>query len=285
MATINGYTAERMKQIEDQAIVSGAVVQDKLILKRFNGLTFDAGNVRGPAGTPGAQDVDSKIAAALDLADPPGTPKPFTGAAAPQGHGICNAATEYSSSTYPKLAALYGTGAACINGASTAGTFRLPNLKGRVLVGLDAAVEPVNALHKTGGNKDSVVVAHTHTVTSDQAPHAHVATQNGHGHGINNSGAHIHTVDNDTGFRVVVTVPTSVHYLVNESSPNKGQAVTFTSIESNGNHGHSSAVEAPGIGVSVEDPEVWAAIGADGVSGVSANLMPYRVVNWVMRLV
>ena len=48
MATVTGYTAQRMKQIEDETVVSGSVVVDNLILKTRAGQTINAGNVRGP---------------------------------------------------------------------------------------------------------------------------------------------------------------------------------------------------------------------------------------------
>lgn len=56
MASVTGYTADRMQEIEDQAVVGGAVVGDDLILTRHNDETINAGNVRGdtgPAGPPG----------------------------------------------------------------------------------------------------------------------------------------------------------------------------------------------------------------------------------------
>lgn len=53
MPTVTGYTAERMKEIEDNAIVSGEVVGDDLILERNDTTTFVAGNVRGPQGAQG----------------------------------------------------------------------------------------------------------------------------------------------------------------------------------------------------------------------------------------
>lgn len=53
MASVTGYTAARMQQIEDQAIVGGHINGDNLILDRHNGGTINAGNVRGPQGVPG----------------------------------------------------------------------------------------------------------------------------------------------------------------------------------------------------------------------------------------
>lgn len=53
MATITGYTAERMQEIEDGAIVDGNVVGDDLILVRRDGGLINAGSVRGEQGIQG----------------------------------------------------------------------------------------------------------------------------------------------------------------------------------------------------------------------------------------
>lgn len=47
MATVNGFTAAHMAAIEDNTIVSGAVVANHLILTRFDGTTIDVGNIVG----------------------------------------------------------------------------------------------------------------------------------------------------------------------------------------------------------------------------------------------
>lgn len=53
MATITGYTADRMKVIEDGTIVDGEVVGDNLILTKHDGTEINAGSVRGPQGVEG----------------------------------------------------------------------------------------------------------------------------------------------------------------------------------------------------------------------------------------
>lgn len=216
MATINGYTAERMKEIEDSAIVDGDVIGDNLVLKRFDGGEINAGSVRGPTGSPGIS--SEELADQLAIFDPPGIPKPYTGATAPSGYGICDSVAEYTGTTYPVLAALYGTGSACINGTAAFGKFRLPNLRGRVLVGRDPAVAAFDTLHETGGSRDSVVVTHTHTASTDSLKAS----------GVNS-------------------------YM-----------------------GGSDAFASDATGNVVVD--------ASGVSGVNANLPPYRVINYIMRL-
>lgn len=53
MATVTGYTAARMQEIEDGSIVGGEVVGDDLVLTRRDGGTITAGPVVGPAGPTG----------------------------------------------------------------------------------------------------------------------------------------------------------------------------------------------------------------------------------------
>jgi hypothetical protein len=53
MATITGYTAARMQDIEDSAIVGGSIVGGELLLDRYDGGTVNAGQVQGPVGEVG----------------------------------------------------------------------------------------------------------------------------------------------------------------------------------------------------------------------------------------
>lgn len=53
MATITGYTKERMKAIEDNTVVNGEIVGDDLVLTKYDGSTINAGDVRGPQGLVG----------------------------------------------------------------------------------------------------------------------------------------------------------------------------------------------------------------------------------------
>ena len=266
MATINGYTAEAMKEIADAAIDSVAVVDEDLIITHKDGSTTNAGHVRG---FPGISD--------MSLYDPVGVPKPYMGAAAPTGYGLCDAATEYDATTYPELAAMFDTGAACVNGPSAAGMFRLPNLKGRVLVGLDPAVAAFDTLHETGGSKDAVNVTHNHG--ADQPPHSHTADQPAHNHGMDGNGTHSHSVDGDFGDRIVISFSgAATQWLASDN----GFSVAYTELDSNGLHTHTIHNADPGITVSTEDPGIT--IGDAGVAGTDKNLQPYRVVNYIMRL-
>jgi hypothetical protein len=50
MATVTGLTKDAMEAIRDGVIVDAEVVGNNLILTKFDNSTFDAGDVRGPAG-------------------------------------------------------------------------------------------------------------------------------------------------------------------------------------------------------------------------------------------
>jgi len=53
MATVTGFTAERMLEIENSTVVDGEVQGDNLILQTRDGTPINAGSVRGPQGVPG----------------------------------------------------------------------------------------------------------------------------------------------------------------------------------------------------------------------------------------
>jgi microcystin-dependent protein len=81
----------------------------------------------------------------------------------PTGWLACNGAL-VERAAYAALFAAIGTSYGAGDGAST---FALPNMKGRVPVGLDTAQTEFNTLGKAGGNK-------THTLTISEMPnHAH----------------------------------------------------------------------------------------------------------------
>lgn len=269
MATINGYTAERMQEIEDSSIVDADIVGDDLVLTKFDGSTLNVGNVRG---APGISD--------MALYDPVGVPKPLAIETVPSGYGVCDAQTEYDGTTYPILAAEYDTGPSCINGVSSAGKFRLPDLRGKFLVGLHSGVAAFDTLHETGGSKDAVVVTHIHT--ADQPAHNHTADQASHDHGgvTAEGGVHTHSVDGgDFGDRIVVTYGTAGASFLDNTS---GYNITYSHLDDSPTHHHDISAADPGITVDNADPAIT--VDSAGVSGTNANLPPYRVVKYIMRL-
>lgn len=101
---------------------------------------------------------------------PAGAVIPWAGSAAPANWLICNGAA-VSRTTYAALFAVIGTTYGPGNGSST---FNLPNLVGRVPVGLDTSQSEFNYLGEFGGNK-------TETLSIDQMP-SHSHSDTGHSH-------------------------------------------------------------------------------------------------------
>ena len=90
----------------------------------------------------------------------------FAGTSPPAGGWLLCRGQEVSRTTYADLYALLGDTYGAGNGTST---FNLPNLKGRVAVGLDSGQTEFDILGETGGAK-------THTLTQNEMPsHSHAA--------------------------------------------------------------------------------------------------------------
>lgn len=178
MAEVTAFTAERSKAIEDNAIVSGLVVGDDLILYRNNGQNeINAGSVRGPQGDQGPMGI-------TDI--PTGSLQQFAGQTAPMGWLFCQGQAinrEEYEFLFGVIGVIYGAG----DGTTT---FNLPDFRNRVPVGTG----PTKPHGSTGG-------AETHTLTIQQIPsHAHnmnhshsitggfIAGQSGSGLGLVASG-------------------------------------------------------------------------------------------------
>ena len=103
------------------------------------------------------------------MSTPAGSMTMFGGAAAPEGWLLCDG-TAYSTTTYPEYEDLYAA-IANLYGGSDATDFKVPDLGGRVPVGL-AASGTFDALNNTGG-------AETHALTETEVgPHSHdIATR------------------------------------------------------------------------------------------------------------
>ncbi|MEA3288344.1 MAG: tail fiber protein [Candidatus Marinimicrobia bacterium] len=112
----------------------------------------------------------------------PGTMVMFAGITPPDGWLLCDG-TEYNTAEYPMLynmiGATYGSGA---------GTFMVPDMRGKGDMGYDAANVKFDALGETGGEE-------THTLTVDEMPeHSHYSPAQGES--TNYLGEHNHTDDN-----------------------------------------------------------------------------------------
>lgn len=98
---------------------------------------------------------------------PTGAVYPFAGSTAPTGHLMADG-TAVSRATYADLFTVIGVVYGAGNGTTT---FNVPNLKGKIPVGLDSAQVEFDAMAETGGAK-------THTLLTAEMP-AHTHTQQG----------------------------------------------------------------------------------------------------------
>jgi microcystin-dependent protein len=194
--------------------------------------------------------------------NPPGVLVPFAGSVVPDGWLLCDG-TAVSRSTYATLFAAISTAYGVGDGATT---FNLPNLKGRVPVGRDAADVTFDVLGETGGSKthalsESELPAHTHTINHD---HASVTS--------GDAGSHSHTIY-VTGSRVedggdTMRVNTVGYYNVGGDI----DIASYGATDAVGNHNHS-----------VNLPNYTGSSGSVGAGTPHNNVQPFAVVNYLIK--
>lgn len=107
--------------------------------------------------------LQTNVENAIKESNPVGTIKIFAGSTAPTGYLICDGSAK-SRTTYSELFSTIGTTYGSGNGSTT---FNIPNLKGKVVVGLNSSDTDFDTLGETGGEK-------THVLTTSEMPsHAH----------------------------------------------------------------------------------------------------------------
>lgn len=165
---------------------------------------------------------------------PSGSIMCFAGATSPDGWLLCDGTAisrESFASLFNAIGTTYGSG----NGSTT---FNLPNFKGRVPVGRDAAQTEFNNMGETGGEK-------THTLTIAEMP------SHDHGGSTSTNGAHTHNIQlgsvDDSNFS---NVPS-------QKPPSDGPVINqYYSTESAGNHNHSISSQGGGQAHNVLQPYI-----------------------------
>jgi len=154
------------------------------------------------------------------------------------------------------LQALYPVGSVYINASVTTNPASLFGFgtwvsvgDGKVIVNQDTTDTSFDVLGETGGSKDAITVAHTHTgTTASNGAHTHTISDPGHTHSVNNS-----AYDGGRGYldeSEGAAVPGST------TSSSSGTGI---SINSSGAHTHTITTDSTGS------------------SGTNANLQPYVV--------
>lgn len=113
---------------------------------------------------------------------PIGSLMPYAGTSAPQGWLLCDG-SEYDQTTYPQLSTICGVKF----GTAAAGNFKVPDLRGRVIAGLNTSDTDFSTVGKTGGAKNV-------TIQSGNLPqHSHTASGSGTVTVANANATHTHT--------------------------------------------------------------------------------------------
>lgn len=167
------------------ARTGSGTVSARTLTASGNGISVSNGD--GVSGNPtvslsigtGATQVAAGDHTHSDLGAPVGSIMIWAGSSAPSGWLLCDG-TAYSTTTYAALYAVIGT----TYGSGT-GTFYVPNLKGRIPVGLDATQTQFDTRGETGGEK-------THTITTAEMP-AHTHSVDPPSTATSSDGAHTHS--------------------------------------------------------------------------------------------
>lgn len=189
-------------------------------------------------------------------AEPVGTIKQFGGETLPDGYLWCDGASYPANGDYRKLFEVIGT---AYNGEDDAeGTFRVPDLRGRVAVGKNAGT--FGALGKTGGEE-------THTLTTEEMP-AHNHTFSGQSAATNSTGAHTHNPAVQANFYTQGKGQLNGEMFVATAS---GGAQTYLTAGTNSAGAHTHTLTAKGT------------ISNAGSNTPHNNLQPYLVCHYIIK--
>jgi microcystin-dependent protein len=161
---------------------------------------------------------------------------PFRGATAPDGYLMENGAA-VSRQAYAELFAVIGTTYGVGDGSTT---FNLPDSRNRVPIGSGG----LYSLGATGGSKDAIAVAHSHTATT-------AITDPGHTHAVTQTQRFL-TPDTNNGTG-------------SANGPAVWGAVTLS------NNAATTGITAA------------TTVNSSGASGTDANLPPYLASNWIIK--
>lgn len=241
---------------------------------------------------------------------PAGMMMPYAAATAPIGWLLCDGAA-VSRQTYRRLFSIIGTTYGTGDGSTT---FNLPNLKGRIIVGVDAAQTEFDVLGETGGSKSIVtgaVPAHTHGYGHT---HGMNTVDTNHAHNVYTTGA-INTwwmTQNNTHWHIASIGNVGYNYAVSHAHHDRGGVASEAPWEdyrfpggsvpvnvnsTDTNHQHDFAHNHPSTNYASESP--WAgnythahttnsqntSTTDSGTGGASAagNMPPYMAMNYCIK--
>lgn len=199
-------------------------------------------------------DIFPPVSAAPASSLPSGAMVDYAGVGAPPGWLLCDGSV-VNRVTYATLFAAIGATWGAGDGSTT---FGLPDLRGRVSVGVGTGAGlTARALAGVGGGQDSIVPSHGHAQTGTvSADHSHSGTtgdiDRGHVHGMGGSSQQVYVSGSGTSaLRMGVGA-------VNTAGENTGHLHAFTTGGISANHTHT--VNAVGVAVTDQNMPPWVGV-------------------------
>ena len=216
-----------------------------------------------------------EVKTAISIAVPAGVIMPYGGINAPEGYLFCRG-QELSKLDYPEL--FNAIGYSYGSNPEDENVFFLPNLSGRVPVGLEVDGSTFGTIGDKGGEI-------SHTLTKQEmymhdhmynATHSHTFTGKAHTHSTTSTGSHTHgyyTYTKSNGYPDGWDDVGSKGDYLRQS--------TYSSTGSAGSHSHTAnSTTATGT---VEEETVVGFTNYTGESRPHNNLQPYLVMNYIIK--